>query len=149
MKSQNLTAASTFLFLCAFATTAAAIPVEKIKKGPRKAPVSREFGPMNLAASDKQTAAKGGQTTVSLSGRVITPAGRPIGNARIILMDLDGATRVVRSGHLGYYSISGIIPNRTYILGVFHPRYIFASPTQTIDIDSDRTDIILLGEENF
>ncbi|MDM7921817.1 MAG: carboxypeptidase-like regulatory domain-containing protein [Pyrinomonadaceae bacterium] len=141
MKPQKLIAASTFLLLCAFAAPLAAIPVEKTKKSPRTAPFAK-------AAADRGSA-KFGQTTVSLSGRVITPTGKPIGNAMIILMDLDGATRTVFTGQLGYYSFSGVIPGRTYIVGAFHKRFIFASPTQTLDIDSDRTDVIFLGEENF
>lgn len=64
-------------------------------------------------------------------------------------MDLEGATQVTVSGGLGFYAITGIVPGRTYVLGVFHKRYIFASPTQTLEINSDQNNVILLGEENW
>lgn len=106
--------------------------------------------------ADKRRPAKGvahlfhaGNSTVSLSGRVLTPGGRSIRNATIILMDIDGPTQVAVSGSLGYYSFTGIIPGRTYVLGVFHPRYLFASPTQTIEINADQTGVILIGEEDW
>lgn len=92
---------------------------------------------------------RAGNTTVSLSGRVLTPGGRSIRNATIILMDLDGPTQIAVSGSVGYYSFTGIVPGRTYVLGVFHPRYLFASPTQTIEINADQTGVILIGEEDW
>lgn len=105
--------------------------------------------------SDKRKAGKisttGGPiagTTVSLSGRVVTPTGKFIRNATLVLIDLDGPTQVAVSGSMGNYAFSGIIPGRTYVLGVFHPRYLFASPTQTIEINSDQTGVILIGEDD-
>jgi hypothetical protein len=123
----------------------AAFSIEVTGKGGKKTEVNRiDQRSLSIRTqSDKEL------TTVRLSGRVVTPAGRPISNAKIILMDIDGPTQVTVSGGLGYYSISGIVPGRTYVLGVFHKRYIFASPTQTFEINTDQNNIILLGEENW
>ncbi|HSI88266.1 MAG TPA: carboxypeptidase-like regulatory domain-containing protein [Pyrinomonadaceae bacterium] len=84
---------------------------------------------------------------VTLSGRVVTPGGKFIRNAAVILMDAGtGSTQGVVSGSMGYYQITNIVPGHTYILMVFHNRYLFASPTQFIDINEDIPNVILIGE---
>jgi hypothetical protein len=135
------------LILVLLGLPSSAFSVEITKKGKQNIDRTRIVRPLpSIRTTDAVTK---GLTTVSLSGRVVTPTGRPIKNAKIILMDLDGPTQVTVSGDLGFYSISGIVAGRTYVLGVFHKRYIFASPTQTLEINTDQNNVILLGEENW
>lgn len=83
----------------------------------------------------------------TLSGRAVTPGGKFIRNAAIILMEMEsGSTQATVSGSMGFYSIPNIVPGKTYILMVFHARYLFASPTQFIEINKDIPNMILIGE---
>lgn len=146
MTGRKISVFSSLLILVLLVLPNSAFSVEITKKGKQNTDRTRIVRPV---ASIRSEAVTKGLTTVSLSGRVVTPTGRPIKNAKIILMDLDGPTQVTVSGDLGYYSISGIVAGRTYVLGVFHKRYIFASPTQTLEINTDQNNVILLGEENW
>lgn len=83
----------------------------------------------------------------TLSGRAVTPGGKFIRNAAIILMEMEtGSTQATVTGSLGFYQLRNIIPGNTYILMVFHSRYLFASPTQVIEINKDIPDMVLIGE---
>lgn len=83
----------------------------------------------------------------TISGRAVTPDGRAIRGALIVLLGNDGP-RFAISGSLGYFSISGIPLGEQYSLSVSHLRYLFAIPTQIIKIHTDITDILMVGESN-
>ncbi len=84
----------------------------------------------------------------TISGRVVTPDGRGIRGALIVLLGDDGP-RFAISSSLGYFSISGIPLGEQYSLSVSHLRYLFAVPTQVIKIHTDITDILMVGESNI
>src|SRR5690606_34975757 len=97
--------------------------------------------------SGRKIVPQGQNGLVTLSGRVLTPGGIFIRNAAVIVMDAGtGATQGTVSGSMGYYQITNIVPGHTYVLMVFHSRYLFASPTQFIDINEDIPNVILIGE---
>jgi hypothetical protein len=62
---------------------------------------------------------------VSVSGRVLTPDGRGLTNARVVLTDAQGNLRMALSGSFGYYHFDGIAVGETYILNISSKRYQF------------------------
>jgi hypothetical protein len=130
------------LAIIAFAAFSSLAMPESVSaaQDPEKKPEARK-------TARKSTIPQGQNGLVRLSGRAVTPGGQFIRNAAVMLMDADtGAIRGTVSGSLGYYQISGIVPGRMYILMVAHARYLFASPTQFIEINGDIQNVILIGE---
>jgi CSLREA domain-containing protein len=82
----------------------------------------------------------GSLSLVRLGGRVLTPAGRGIFNARIVLTDSNGTVLQARTNPFGYYRFVNVPPGITYTFTVIHKHYKFSSP-QTITIDNDRIDL--------
>lgn len=118
-----------------------ALPVTAASEDPDK----KKSAPSGTAA--RKTVSQGQNGLVTLSGKVVTPDGKFIRNAAVIIMDAGtGATQGTVSGSMGFYQVTNIVPGHTYILMVFHPRYLFASPTQFIDINEDTPNVILVGE---
>ena len=116
----------------------AAVPQDPDKNKKKAAPTAR-------TRVTKTTFGENGLAT--LSGRAITPGGKFIRNAAIILMEMESSsTQATVTGSMGFYQIRNIVPGKTYILMVFHSRYLFASPTQFIEINKDIPDVILIGE---
>lgn len=76
----------------------------------------------------------------SISGRVLTANGRGIVNARIIVTDNNGQTRVVTTGLRGTYRIEGVPSGGTFIVQVAAKRFTFAEPVQVLSISGDTTD---------
>jgi hypothetical protein len=86
--------------------------------------------------------------TVTISGKVQTPEGRPIKDARIVLKDADsnqvvGATF---SSSFGFYRLQQIETGHSYVLSVSHRRYLFALPAQLLEINEDRPGMNFIGE---
>ena len=86
--------------------------------------------------------------TVTISGKVQTPEGRPIKDARIVLKDAD-TNQVVGSTYsssFGFYRIEQIETGHSYVLSVSHRRYLFAFPAQLLEINEDRSGMNFIGE---
>lgn len=77
--------------------------------------------------------------TVSISGRVLTPQGRGLINATVILTDTNGNVRTARSGTFGYYRFDEVEAGRTYIFSVRSKRYQFTP--QVVNVTEDLTDL--------
>jgi hypothetical protein len=73
----------------------------------------------------------------SISGRVVTPSGRGIGNARLTLSDPQGEPRTVITNPFGYFHILGVPSGKTYILTVSSKSYSFAQPSRAINVGED------------
>ncbi len=83
-------------------------------------------------------------TRFSIAGRVFTPAGAPIRNAAVSLIDSSGARVNATTSSFGVFNFNELRPGR-YTLIVASKRYRF-SP-QVVDLASDLTDIQLIGLE--
>jgi hypothetical protein len=86
--------------------------------------------------------------TVTVSGKVRTPEGRPIKDARIVLKDAD-TNQVVAStfsSSFGFYRLQQVETGHSYVLSVSHRRYLFALPAQLIEINEDRSGMDFIGE---
>jgi len=73
----------------------------------------------------------------SIRGRVVTPSGRGIGNARLTLSDAQGEPRTVMTNPFGYFNILEVPSGKTYILTVSSKNYSFAQPSRAINVGED------------
>ena len=80
-----------------------------------------------------------------VSGRVITPDGRGLRNARVTLTDQNGMARTVTTSSFGYYSFDGVAAGRTYTIGVASRQYRFAA--RTVQVTDNLTDVDFVGQE--
>lgn len=78
---------------------------------------------------------------VSLGGRVMTADGRGIRNVRIALTMPDGETRYALSSAFGYYRFTDVQAGATYVLTAHAKRYVFAVPTQIVNLNEERDDV--------
>ncbi len=80
---------------------------------------------------------------VAISGRVMTPEGRGLRNALVVLTDENGATQTAVTTAYGYYRFTEVPSGSTYVVNVRSRRYVFyAQVVQAID---NLTDIDFVG----
>ncbi|CAN5205883.1 hypothetical protein BH20ACI2_BH20ACI2_20270 [soil metagenome] len=82
---------------------------------------------------------------VGISGRVLTPDGNGVRNARITIYGPDGYLRTVATSTLGYYSFDGVPAGRTYRIGVNSKQYRFES--RTVETSADLAGLDFVGLE--
>ncbi len=70
--------------------------------------------------------------TVSIRGRVLSPSGRGISRARVLLTNSTGQTRSVMTNPFGYYSFGNVEVGGTYIFEVRDKRYTFTPQTLSL-----------------
>jgi hypothetical protein len=83
---------------------------------------------------------------VSISGRVLTAAGRGIRNAALTLTAADGSIRSTRSNTFGYYRFDSVVAGETYVVGVAAKGYTFAQPTRVVAVFDQITDLDFTAE---
>jgi hypothetical protein len=69
---------------------------------------------------------------VSIAGRVLSPSGRGISRARVLITDSTGQTRSVMTNPFGYYSFGNVEVGGTYIFEVRDKRYTFTPQTLSL-----------------
>ena len=62
----------------------------------------------------------------TISGRVFTPAGLGLRNARVVLTDPNGVVRTATTSSFGVYEFNGVVGGLTYTLTASSKRYRFA-----------------------
>ncbi len=83
---------------------------------------------------------------VSISGRIETPDGRGIGRVSVTVIDpLTSDTFSAVSNPFGNFRVEGLTAGNTYVVSVRHKSYIFAEPTQTVQVNEDLTGIIFIA----
>jgi len=87
--------------------------------------------------------------SVTIGGRVRTEKGKGIRNARVTLTDANGATRAVLSGTFGAYRFADVAVGETYILFVSGKRFVFANPTQIVNVVEQLDDLDFIGTEQW
>lgn len=95
----------------------------------------------------KQYIVQIGSTTAaiaSVSGRVLTPDGSGLVNARVVLTDSQGNSFTTITSSFGYYRFETVEVGQDYILSVSSKRYGFAP--QFITVTGEMTDLILLAQ---
>lgn len=79
--------------------------------------------------------------TASVSGKVMTGAGKGIAKARVTITDGSGNTRSAATNRFGNFYFYDIPTGQTYILTVQARRYQFGEPTRVLSITEDLTDV--------
>jgi len=82
---------------------------------------------------------------VEVSGRVSTPDGRGLRNARVVITDSEGVTRTVTTNSFGFYTINDVEAGESYIIGVNSNRYRFAS--RVVEVSDSLSDVDFVGQE--
>jgi hypothetical protein len=77
--------------------------------------------------------------SVSVSGRLTTPNGRAVSNARVTMTGADGAPRSAVTSPFGYYRFEGVTVGETYIFTVESKQFSFAP--QAVYIGEERSDL--------
>ena len=80
---------------------------------------------------------------VSIGGRILTPDGRGLRNATVILTDSGGNTRTARSTTFGYYRFNDIAAGQTVIITIVSKRYRFAP--QVVSVTEDIEELNFYG----
>jgi hypothetical protein len=83
---------------------------------------------------------------VSISGRVITAAGRGITGAVVTLRAQDGSIRTVGSSSFGRYKFDEVAVGETYIVSVTAKRFSFVRPTIVLEISDQISDLDFVAE---
>ena len=79
--------------------------------------------------------------TVSVSGRVVTQAGRGISGVQLSLTDSNGQTRTAVSTSFGYYHFDAVRTGETYILSANGKHYTFSQPLQVLNINEETDEV--------
>lgn len=82
---------------------------------------------------------------VEVSGRVLTPDGRGLRNAQVVLLDSSGVARTVMTSSFGYYSFTDVEAGQAYIIGVRSKRFRFQS--RVIEVADTLADVDFWGIE--
>lgn len=72
---------------------------------------------------------------VNISGRVLTPNGAGLQNARVIMTEQDGTVRTATTTSFGYYHFDGVQSGQNVIMSVSSKRYSF--DTQLVSLQDD------------
>ncbi|MEP6787141.1 MAG: carboxypeptidase-like regulatory domain-containing protein, partial [Acidobacteriota bacterium] len=82
---------------------------------------------------------------VTVSGRVFTPDGRGLRNAKVVLTDPHGMSRTITTSSFGFYKFDDVAAGESYVIGVISKQYRFAS--QLVQIDDTLTGLDFMGLE--
>ncbi|MDQ6785984.1 MAG: carboxypeptidase regulatory-like domain-containing protein [Acidobacteriota bacterium] len=84
--------------------------------------------------------------SVTVSGRVITSAGKGIRNVLVTMTDSSGTARTVFSTSFGRFSFTDVSAGETYIFSVRAKRFTFGQNAQVFSINEDVDDILFVGD---
>ncbi len=84
---------------------------------------------------------------VSVSGRVLTPDGRGLRNAMLLMIDSNGTTRSSRTTTFGYFRFNDVEVGETYIFQVQSKQFSFAP--QVISINEDLTELNFTAQKGL
>ncbi len=81
---------------------------------------------------------------VAVSGRVLTPDGRGLMNATVVLTNASGITRTTRTSSFGYYRFENVDAGEAYVFDVRSKLYQFVP--QIVIVNEDLSDLNLIVE---
>ena len=82
---------------------------------------------------------------VKISGRVLTPDGRGLRNARVTISDENGEKRIATTSSFGYYEFEDVGAGATYVIGVSSKQYRFTS--RVLQVTDSLVDFDFVGQE--
>ncbi len=100
-----------------------------------------QFSPWAISGPNAPTAA-----VVGISGRVRRADGSGISNATLTLSSVDGATRLVRTSNLGYFSFDEVPSGATYVVSVAAKQYRFRQPSMIVGVQDDIADLDFVAD---
>jgi hypothetical protein len=62
---------------------------------------------------------------VLIGGRIVTPEGRGLFGARVVMTDAGGNVRYAMTNPLGFYRFADVRSGETYVLSPSHKRFVF------------------------
>ena len=83
--------------------------------------------------------------SVSVSGRVLTPDGRGLRNAKVTISDSKGVARTVTTSSFGFYKFDDVTVGESYIMAVQSKQYRFAQ--RVVQVFDTLTDVDFVGLE--
>lgn len=89
----------------------------------------------------------------TVSGRVVSPSGQPVGNVLVTISNGSGVVQTALTTSFGYFTFSGIPSGQSYTISVSSKRFAFTP--QNVSVGGDVTDIIItaaganFGESNL
>ena len=85
--------------------------------------------------------------TVSISGRVVSTAGRGVSGALVTSTDQNGVVRTARTNSFGYYRLDGVEAGRTYVFSVSQKRYQASTRVVSLVEDLNEFNFTLVGAQ--
>jgi hypothetical protein len=82
---------------------------------------------------------------VEVSGRVITPDGRGLRNATVVITDSQGNRRTATTGSFGYFHFYDVEVGSTLVMGVTSNRYRFNS--RVVQVFDTLSDVDFIGQQ--
>jgi lysophospholipase L1-like esterase len=82
----------------------------------------------------------------TVSGRVLTAAGRGIPNATLTITDGAGNTRATTTDLFGFYSFAHVPAGETYVITTNGKRNSFAQPTQVLYVSGNATEVNFIAD---
>jgi uncharacterized delta-60 repeat protein len=82
---------------------------------------------------------------VDVGGRITSTNGQGIGNAQIVLRDVNNNRRYALTNAFGYYIFSGVSSNESYIVSVSSKRYRFQPSSQSIILVGSLANVDFIG----
>lgn len=107
---------------------------------PNIAPNQWAFGYDNAAGRIILGVVPATAAEVSIGGRVFSPEGRGIANARVVVTDSNGVTRTGQTTSFGNYRVEGLAAGQTYTVSVRARGYSFAPRILTVSQDVSDAD---------
>ncbi|MEO7659723.1 MAG: carboxypeptidase-like regulatory domain-containing protein, partial [Pyrinomonadaceae bacterium] len=80
--------------------------------------------------------------SATVSGRVLTPTGLGLRNARVIITDSQGVSRSAVTSSFGFFSFADVATGNTYTISISSKRYRFAARTLQVVNDITLPDFI-------
>ena len=84
-------------------------------------------------------------TGVEVSGRVTTPDGTGLRNARVNITDSQGVVRSATTSSFGYYRFDDVAAGESYVVSVASRRYRYAP--RVVQVFDTLTDVDFVGQE--
>lgn len=84
---------------------------------------------------------------VSVSGRVFSPSGLPLRNARVVLNEADGSYRSAYTSSLGYFQFEGVESGQTVTVEVVSKRFVYNA--QVVSLIDNVAELDFWGMEDF
>jgi hypothetical protein len=83
---------------------------------------------------------------VTASGKVLSAAGMGLANAQVSVTTETGQRQTALTNAFGHFSFNDLLAGQTYIFTVSHKRYTFSNPSQAVNLQEDRDDIIFIAD---